>query len=58
MIKLQSTKYYSLITGAILFLLGFLGFAFRDINMPDAYLLLSLVLGFWGIAVGIGKKSK
>jgi hypothetical protein len=58
MMKLHNPKSYSLITGTILFLLGFLGFAFRgSFNVPDSYLLLSLILGFWGIVVGLGGRK-
>lgn len=54
--KLGSPKNYALITGILLFALGFFGFAFRgSFNLPDIYLLASLVLGFWGILVGMGK---
>ncbi len=56
--KLASTKYYSLITGIILFLFGFFGFAFRNnFQVSGKYLLISLVLGFWGIVISVGKKD-
>jgi hypothetical protein len=56
MIKLSNPKSYSLVTGIILFALGVLGFAFRSsFIIPDVYLLASLVLGGWGIAVGSKK---
>jgi len=49
---LNDTKIYSRITGGILFLVGLLGFAFRNANsLPDIYLIAALVLGFWGIVV-------
>ena len=36
-----------------LFAFGFFGFAFREsFNVPDYYLFISLILGFWGIVVG------
>jgi hypothetical protein len=54
----RSAKIYSLITGIILFLLGFLGFAFRNnFSVPDSYLFFSLILGFWGIVVGFGSRK-
>lgn len=56
MIKLRTPRAYALITGIILFCLGFFGFAFRsDFNVPDYYLFFSLILGFWGIVVGAVK---
>jgi len=58
MIKFQNPKNYSLITGVILFALGFFGFAFRNFDLADRYLVLSLVLGFWGIVVGMTKKNQ
>ncbi|HYV33999.1 MAG TPA: hypothetical protein VE973_04090 [Candidatus Limnocylindria bacterium] len=55
---LNSLRFYTLFTGIVLFLLGFLGFAFRHkIDLPDGYLLLSLILGFWGILIGIRYKA-
>lgn len=54
--KLANPKNYALITGILLFLVGFLGFAFHgNLNLPDSYLLAALVLGFWGILVGMKK---
>lgn len=50
--KLASQKLYSLVAGGILFLIGIFGFVFNSINIPGGYLLLFLVLGFWGIVVG------
>jgi cytochrome c oxidase assembly protein Cox11 len=47
---LSKTKNYARIVGVILFLVGLLGFAFRTgSSLPDLYLLICLVLGFWGI---------
>lgn len=58
MIKLNNPRTYSLITGAILFLVGFCGFAFPNIiSLPGGYLFASLILGFWGIVVGVNKKQ-
>ena len=58
MIKLSTPRSYSLITGIILFLVGFVGFAFPNIvSLPGGYLFLSLALGFWGIVVGVNKKQ-
>ena len=55
--KLNNPKFYTLFTGTVLFLFGFLGFAFRNsFNLPDGYLLVSLVFGFWGIVVGVYNK--
>jgi hypothetical protein len=49
---LNDAKIYSRITGGILFLVGLLGFAFRNGNsLPDVYLIAALILGFWGIVV-------
>jgi hypothetical protein len=57
MFKFSTPRSYTLITGIILFLVGFVGFAFPNIvNLPGGYLFLSLVLGFWGIVVGVAKK--
>lgn len=51
-LALRSPKVYARITGAVLFLIGLLGFAFRSVgSLPDAYLLGALVLGFWGIVL-------
>jgi len=56
--KLTNPKNYALITGVLLFALGFFGFAFRGtFNVPDVYLFCGLVLGFWGIVVGLPKKG-
>jgi len=53
--RLNQPKNYALITGILLFLVGFLGFAFpTSINLPGGYLLAGLVLGFWGIIIGAG----
>jgi hypothetical protein len=50
MIKFYNSKNYALITGLILFLFGVVGFAFRGgFNIADKYLILSLILGAWGI---------
>jgi hypothetical protein len=50
--KLTTPRSYTLMTGLILFLIGFLGFAFRQLfDLSDKYLLLSLILGFWGLVV-------
>jgi len=58
MFKFNNPRSYSLVTGVILFALGFFGFAFPEsFGIPYGYLLLSLVLGFWGIVVGIGNKA-
>ena len=55
MFKLNTPKHYALIVGIILFAFGFLGFAFRTTgDLPIAYLLISLILGFWGIVLGMG----
>ncbi|MCL5667385.1 MAG: hypothetical protein M1383_06470 [Patescibacteria group bacterium] len=58
MIKFSKPKNYALITGILLFCLGFFGFAFRtSFNLPGYYLFGSLILGFWGIIVGSGGKG-
>lgn len=48
--KLINPRTYSLVCGIILFVFGVVGFAFRSFfDLADKYLLISLVLGFWGI---------
>jgi len=50
--SLRNPRVYARITGAVLFLLGLMGYAFRSANsLPDVYLLGFLLLGFWGIIV-------
>jgi lipoprotein signal peptidase len=57
--KFTTPQFYTLFTGIVLFLFGFLGFAFNSIfNVADSYLFFSLVLGFWGIVVGINSRTK
>ena len=54
----RRTKNYARSVGVLLFLLGLFGFAFRtDTSLPDSYLVAALVLGFWGILVGIADQS-
>jgi hypothetical protein len=56
--KFASPKIYSAIVGLILFVIGIWGFAFRtDSGLPDRFLILFLVLGFWGILNGFSKKQ-
>lgn len=51
---LRQTKNYTRIVGVILFAIGLLGFAFRsDNSLPDMYLVGALILGFWGIVIGL-----
>jgi uncharacterized membrane protein YiaA len=58
MVKLSTPRSYALITGVILFLIGFCGFAFPNIiSLPGGYLFAALVLGFWGIVVGVNNKQ-
>lgn len=48
--KLKSARLYALVSGIILFCLGFFSLAFRTTDsIPDFYLMLSLILGLWGI---------
>ncbi len=48
--KLTNPKTYALVSGLILFVLGVIGFAFRNsFDIPDKYLILNLILGLWGI---------
>jgi len=55
--KLKNPRFYSSFTGTALFLFGFFGFAFPNyFNVPGGYLFAALVLGFWGIIVGVTKK--
>ena len=57
--KFGNPRTYCLTVGIILFLIGFLGFAFRSFfDLPDKYLLLSLVLGFWGLLVFANSAAK
>jgi hypothetical protein len=50
--SLRNPRVYARLTGAILFLLGLMGYAFRSPNtLPDIYLIGFLVFGFWGIIV-------
>ena len=57
MFKLNSQRSYTSVTGVILFLVGFCGFAFPNfISLPTGYLFAGLVLGFWGVIVGLAKK--
>lgn len=52
--KIANKQFYCLLTGSILFSIGLLGYAFRTgFNVPDSYLLLNLLLGFWGILLGL-----
>ena len=54
MIKLNTPRSYAAICGVILFLTGFLGFAFRsNFDAPNKYLFGALILGFWGIVVSL-----
>jgi hypothetical protein len=51
---LKQPKNYARVVGAILFMIGLFGFAFRsDDSLPDLYLGGALILGFWGILSGI-----
>jgi len=53
-----SQRVYCFVSGAILFALGIFGFAFRtSFDIPDRYLLASLILGFWGLVVSFNTKS-
>jgi len=50
-------QFYCLVTGGLLFCVGLFGYAFRTgFQIPDSYLLFNLILGFWGIVVGLSKK--
>ena len=52
--KITGLKTYALATGIVLFCLGIFGFAFKqNLNIGDGYLLISLILGFWGIIAAI-----
>ncbi len=56
--NMNSTKNYAIITGGLLFLLGLFGFAFREhFNLADKYLLLALLVGFWGVVLGFHEKK-
>jgi hypothetical protein len=57
--KFNTPRFYTLFTGVILFLFGFVGFAFPQIfNLANTYYFFSLVLGFWGIVLGISKTKE
>jgi len=47
-------KTYVIITGVALFLIGILGWIFRDSfgNIPPYHLLADIILGLWGIIIG------
>ena len=48
--KFSNPRTFALLAGIILFAIGFFGFAFRSaFELSDKYLLLSLVMGFWGL---------
>jgi hypothetical protein len=52
--RFSSPKTYALISGMILFVIGVYGFAFRgQTPLPDGFLVLDILLGFWGILVGM-----
>jgi hypothetical protein len=54
----RRSKNYARTLGTLLFLLGLFGFAFRsDTSLPDGYLIAALILGFWGILVGIADQN-
>jgi hypothetical protein len=56
--KITSKRTYALVTGILLFVLGFAGFAFREnFAISNTYLIGSLILGFWGIVVGASKSQ-
>ncbi len=45
-------KIYALVCGFLLFAFGVVGFAFRgSFDIGGQYLILSLLLGFWGLLV-------
>lgn len=51
---LRKTKNYALVVGFGLFLLGFFGFIFKSSSsISNAYLLLAIIVGFWGIIIGL-----
>lgn len=55
---LKSPKMFARITGAILFLIGLIGYAFRNANsLSDSYLIAALILGFWGIVVSFNSQN-
>lgn len=58
LVILKSSQNYARIVGTILFAVGLLGFAFRTFSsLPTTYLLVCLVLGFWGILVSFYKEK-
>jgi hypothetical protein len=59
MFKFNSLRSYSSLTGVILFVVGFCGFAFPNIiSLSGGYSLCSLLLGVWGIVISLNKKSQ
>jgi hypothetical protein len=50
--SLLKLKTYTLVSAGLLFAIGLYGFAFRGLtSLPDFYLFISLILGFWGLIV-------
>lgn len=48
--KFLSPKTFALTVGLLLFLFGVFGFAFKTtFDVADKYLLISIILGFWGV---------
>ena len=57
--KLNNTRTYTAFCGTLLFLLGFFGFAFRSsFDLPNKYLILALLLGFWGIVISFSAQKQ
>lgn len=51
---MSKSKNYAMVTGVIFFAVGLLGFIFKSTSsLPDLYLLLFIIVGFWGILVGL-----
>ena len=53
------TKNYARLSGVIFFAIGLFGFAFRSgSSLPDKYLILFLILGFWGVLSGFWDRGQ
>lgn len=53
----KSRVFYVRLVGLVLFLVGLLGFAFRsNDSLPGLYLLVALMLGFWGLVLGASRR--
>jgi hypothetical protein len=57
MIQLNSQRQYAQVSGLLLFVISLFELVFRSYTrIPDYYLVAGLLLGFWGLMLGFGKK--